>query len=150
MVEATLLDEFENLRKYYYTETKEECNRYHLVAMVFTKKGNYIQRVSIGYNKSWTYVPIHAEVSAFKSIATYKKLPKKLNLVVYKFTKKGKLTPSMPCSDCRTYMEKYCKEHGITLNKVYYIEKDGCIKNMKFEEMLRTPKFTCGYRKRHI
>lgn len=99
------------------------------VACCFPCKGNVL---SIGQN----YYPvnydcekknsIHAEHDTINKLPFTKK-PKKINMLVIRITKNGKLGMSKPCNKCVSYMIHLFPKKGYIVKNIYYSTNEGCI-----------------------
>jgi cytidine deaminase len=97
------------------------------------------KKLAIGINSNikFGFMPsTHAEVDAIGKIKNKKNKPKKLDIVVVRFTKSGALTESRPCYHCLCFMEKCC----LDIRDVYYSTSEGTIVKEKLSDMRSNPK----------
>lgn len=89
----------------------------------------------------------HAEINALYKINTWKNKPKKINLLVIRLSKTGKLGESRPCYHCLLQLTKA----NIGIKYVYYSKNDKIIRE-KFDDMLysQTIHISKGYRRKNI
>ena len=98
--------------------------------------------ISSAYNKlrastSTLHGTLHAEVLATKKlpyIHNNKKRKKKVNLLVIKVTKSGKLANSKPCFHCIKYLNKMS---SYQICNVYYSTHNQTIVKIPFSELLK-------------
>ena len=108
-------------------------------AIFYVKKG----KIAMGEN-SERYrfnnikIKMHAEIDALNNLhylihsGKMKKINiKKMDLIVIRVTKTGKLGESAPCYHCTNELNKNSK---IKINNLYYSKNDGTIKCIKFDE----------------
>ena len=80
-------------------------------------------------------IKTHAEVDALhkiESMVRCKKIKKqKMNLIVLRINKSGKLCESAPCYHCTNFLQK---TQYININKLYYSRSDGTITCIKFSD----------------
>ena len=96
-------------------------------SIVFYARG--INYYNVDNNKMKTR---HAEVDAIQKLKPYKngigKRVKQLYLLVIRTNKKGlDLMHSKPCEHCLSYVKKFSKKKGYSINKIYYINIDGIL-----------------------
>jgi cytidine deaminase len=99
------------------------------------------KKLAVGTNSNikFGFMPsTHAEVDAIGKIKNKKNKPKKLDIVVVRFTKSGALTESRPCYHCLCFMEK-CT---LDIRDVYYSTSEGTIVKEKLSDMKSNP-VTC-------
>ena len=80
----------------------------------------------------------HAEIDAIGKIMNKKNKPKKLDIVVVRYTKSGELAESRPCYHCLCFMEK----SRLDIRNIYYSTSEGTIVKERLEEMKANP-ITC-------
>jgi hypothetical protein len=136
-----LFDEHTKINSYCNIE-----NKYRHYAYVF-KSGNYDSVIVMGHCFVPTYcveVTVHAEAHALSKldkINTFRRNVKKHNkidLLVVRMSKTGKIGYSRPCKDCldKMSLSRY------NINNIYYTANDGLIKMEKFQFMMNSP-LTC-------
>ncbi len=99
------------------------------------------KKLAIGTNSNikFEFMPsTHAEVDAIGKIKNKRNKPKKLDIVVFRFTKSGVLTESRPCYHCLCFMEK-C---SLDIRNIYYSTSEGTIVKEKLCDMKSNP-ITC-------
>ena len=77
----------------------------------------------------------HAEINAYRRIAKWKNKPKKLDLIVLRFSKTGCLGKSRPCYNCLQRLTN--AKMGIV--HVYYSTENGTIIKENFNTMINNP-----------
>ena len=101
---------------------------YKHAACVFSKRAtlSYGQNYLLPQNS--TYNSVHAEHDAILNLPVNpKKHAKKVDILVIRASKTGKLGMSMPCVRCVRMMTELAREKGYTINHVYYSTTDGDI-----------------------
>ena len=97
-----------------------------------------MKKVSVGHNYYPT-VPVkggtvHAEVSAGERLkGQVNNKVKKLDLIVIRTSKTGKLGSSAPCLHCLEYLQNL---HGIRIKNVYYSDADGEIVCCRLKDLV--------------
>jgi cytidine deaminase len=115
-----------------------------IITPLFCHRGRVVagaKKLAIGTNSNskFKFMPsTHAEVNAIQKIKNKKNKPKKLDIVVVRFTKLGTLAESRPCYHCLCFMER----SGLDIRNVYYSTSEGIIAKEKLCEMRSNP-ITC-------
>lgn len=80
---------------------------------------------------------IHAEENAIRKLPTLprKSRLKKVDILVIRTTKQGRLGCSRPCMNCLMTMNNWLPEKGYSVGTVYFSEDDGEISHMSFRRM---------------
>lgn len=88
----------------------------------------------------------HAEINAINKVKNYKNIPKKIDLLVVRFTKTGLLAESKPCYHCVQSM----LQSNLNIINVYYSTQNGIIKE-KMHKLAndKTVCFSSGMRFKH-
>jgi len=122
----------------------QDLRRDITITPLFCPRGRTVagaKKLAIGTNSNnkFKFMPsTHAEVDAIGKIKNKKNKPKKLDIVVVRFTNSGALAESRPCYHCLCFMEK----SGLDIRNVYYSTSEGTIAKEKLCEMKSNP-ITC-------
>jgi cytidine deaminase len=127
---------------------------FHHAAFIFEQKGRSINILSKGVN----YIignqkSIHAENDAIFRLKPRKnKKMKKINLIVIRTSKIGKLGSSQPCYHCVQNMIMDLPLLGYKLNNIYYSNNDESITCVKFNKFIQKNQFHISgfYRKKYL
>lgn len=108
---------------------------YKHAACIFNKRST----LSYGQNYCLTNSPynsVHAEQDAIKNLPTNsKKHPKRVELLVVRASKTGKLGTSKPCSHCIKSMHEFARHKGYYISHVHYSTNDGYIVKQKLSDV---------------
>jgi len=107
---------------------------HHYAMFVPSKQIVGVRNLSYGVNQNISFRSIpstHAEMEAMKRIERWKRCPKKVDLIVLRYTKNGVLGDSRPCYHCIAFLES----SRININWVYYSNKQGSITKIKFSHL---------------
>ena len=100
--------------------------------------GENSERVRFGNNRLST----HAEMDALKKLDNLIRVKRckkqKMDLVVIRVNKSGKLCESAPCFHCTKELQN---SKVVTINKLYFSRWDGTITCIKFSEWIKNEKF---------
>lgn len=90
------------------------------------------------FNNQWELGTTHAEENAIRKLPTLprKSRLKKVDILVIRTSKQGRLGCSRPCMNCLWTMKNWLPEKGYTLATVYFSEDDGDISHMPFKKMI--------------
>ena len=113
-------------------------------------KGGWGDKLTVGVNSavpSFASATTHAEIDALNKINFWKGRPKKVDLVVIRFSKHGVLGDSRPCYHCLARL----MSANIGIKHVYYSTRDGTIVKENFKTILDNPitYISSGFRKRN-
>ncbi len=137
------------------------CGNFFHVSCVFQGKynttfspSNKINILSYGMNKytdiDGTMPSIHAEIDAILRLPSLYKKKKliKINLLVIRFLKSGKLASSKPCFNCITNMINIPPKKGYKIEDIYYSENNETIIKTNINKLLNEdkPYITSYYR----
>jgi len=108
-----------------------------------------VKKVAVGINSrrfNYTCTSTHAEVAALNKIIGLKTRPKKLDLIVVRYTKLGLLSESRPCMHCL----KRLTTSNINIRHIYYSTGNGIIVRENLHSMLNCSKtyISSGFRKK--
>ena len=123
-------------RKHTYTES---CH--YALFIPHKTNGTNFTKLAFGVNsskKNCVSVTTHAEMDALSQINKIKNRPKKVDLLVIRYSKSGKLGESRPCYHCLRRLTNT----SIEIKKIYYSTYGGLIECEDFNEMLLNSK-TC-------
>jgi hypothetical protein len=120
---------------------------YNHVAFFTTTNNKYFNNNyrMIGLNSNKTQfgnenITTHAEMDACKKIIHFieSKVMKRnrLDLIVLRINKNGNLCESAPCFHCTRFLHSKNIQSRITMNNIYYSNKNGKITSIKFTEWL--------------
>ena len=107
---------------------------------------------SAQYAYSWIPISTHAEIDALQKLRSEfirgKRRPFKMDLMVVRLSKTGKINNAEPCHHC---MQQLKRASYVNIKNVYYSTENNGIVCKKFDDMIRSPTFfiSSGYRK-HI
>jgi len=128
---------------------------FHHAAYLFEQKGNSIHILSRGMNylQDERRRSIHAETDAIEHLKPrwHKKKRKKINLMVIRTSKNGKLGSSQPCYHCMLQLMEQIPEMGYKLNYVCYSNQDESLTRIKFNKLVQVSNYHISgyYRKKH-
>jgi cytidine deaminase len=81
---------------------------------------------------------VHAECAAINKLPNrFNKATKKINILVIRTTKTGKLSTSKPCYNCIMNMNNDAPRKGYKIEWVYYSNEDGSISKEKLSTLSR-------------
>ena len=97
------------------------------------------QVISCGVNYNHSDIcSIHAEQNAISQLPMRKsKKLKRINLLVIRTSKSGKLNNSKPCLHCIKTMNSKTPKYGYKIHYVYFSTNDGSIQKIKLSELNR-------------
>lgn len=104
------------------------------------------------YAYSWIPISTHAEIDALQKLKNFYSRTKqrhsmKMNLLVVRISKTGKLNNACPCHHC---MLQLIRANFVNIKNLYYSTSDGVIVCKKFNDMRDSPPtfISSGYRVR--
>lgn len=141
-------------------ETINDRNHHHFALIFNHGEIKWWDKVTIGMNHQscnnhLTHLPsIHAEHSALQKLIKINRHRKiitsstKIDMVVLRISKQGKLGYSRPCKRCLIKMTSL--ENHIKIKNIYYSDSDGTIKMERLSSMLNSPltKLSAGDRRK--
>lgn len=113
------------------------------VLSVIFRKGNtdWKQRISMAENelcKTSGRVSTHAEENALKRYLKISNAPKKIDILVVRFSKKNRMGISRPCRHCLLRINEACRTYGVSVGRIFYSTNGDIIVSEKFNRMLES------------
>jgi len=124
---------------------------FHHGAYIFEQKGNSFNILSRGINYLSSNKSVHAENDAIHRLKPRKhKKKKKINMLIIRTTKLGKLGSSQPCYHCTLQLMDLIPSLGYKLNYIIYTNKDETMTKIKFNKFIQSEEFHISgfYRKK--
>lgn len=81
---------------------------------------------------------VHAEGNALKKFLRMRNAPRKIDILVIRFSKSGKLGMSRPCRNCLMRLTYASRKFGFCIKNIYYSNAQGTISVEKFPTMLES------------
>jgi cytidine deaminase len=78
---------------------------------------------------------VHAEHAAIMKLLKYKNRPQNLDLLVIRFSKRGKLGASRPCYHCLKRLENIVEKHNVNICSIFYSTENGDIDEESLQNM---------------
>jgi cytidine deaminase len=114
---------------------------FHHAAYIFEQKGNSINILSKGINYFGFNKSTHAECDAIIKLKPRRnKNLKKINILVIRTSKSGKLGSSQPCYHCAKQMNDI-GNLGYKINNIYYSNNDESMTKIKFNKFIQSDEF---------
>jgi len=108
----------------------------HIATFVNKKRKNNHLTIGINTNRKRfnnNKIAVHAEIDALQKLEKTNK-KHKMDLIVLRVNKNGKLCESAPCRHCTIELSKNTL---VNINKLYFSRSDGSITCIKFSEWLK-------------
>jgi hypothetical protein len=108
----------------------------HIATFVDKKRKNNHLTIGINTNRKRfnnNKIAVHAEIDALQKLEKTNK-KHKMDLIVLRVNKNGKLCESAPCRHCTIELSKNTL---VNINKLYFSRSDGSITCIKFSEWLK-------------
>lgn len=117
-------------------------SNFHHIACIFKDK-KFDNRLSFGSNSFYHHQhstqpyrkSIHAEVDAIYKLQNNNNNVKKINIMVIRITKTGKLCNSKPCEQCIRDLKILVPKKGYKLEWIFYSDSNGQINRMKLHNI---------------
>lgn len=101
---------------------------YKHAALVFNKRSTLSYGQNYLLSKNSAYNSVHAEHDAIINLpVNEKKHAKKVDILVIRASRTGKLGMSRPCDHCVRIMNELARQKGYYISNVYYSTNDGTI-----------------------
>lgn len=108
----------------------------HIATFVDKKRKDHNLIVGINTNRKRfnnNKIAVHAEIDALQKLEKLNKKPK-MDLIVLRVNKNGKLCESAPCRHCTIELSK---NNIVNINNLYFSRSDGSITCIKFSDWLK-------------
>lgn len=142
-----IYDVYNGLFKIHNCGSKKQC---HYCVFFSCGESLWQNRIVVGRNtecNSGICMTNHAEINCLRNFRKIKDKPDRLDMVVIRLSKSGKLGESRPCYHCLKSLAK----SGYNIRYVYYSTSDQKIKREKFTDMINKPNthISSGFRCKH-
>jgi len=105
----------------------------YIIGNVLNERKINILSYGINHYRPNKKTSIHAEHDAINKLPSLKKRKKleKINILVIRITKNGKLGMSKPCSECVNKLKMLPPKNGYKINEIYYSTERESIHKIK-------------------
>jgi len=123
------------------------ADSFNHIACLVSKNNKYNKIIGLNSDKTLfgnKTIKTHAEMAVIKKIRYYFKCNiiknNKMDLIILRVNKYGKLCNSAPCYHCTCFLETINNKQFIKINRIYYSTTCGNINYIKFNEWVSLQK----------
>jgi hypothetical protein len=119
-------------------------NSFNHIACFISKNNTYHEIIGFNSDKSQfgnSFIKTHAEIDAVQKIRYYMKCKiikrNKMDLIVLRLNKYGKLCQSAPCYHCTCFLNSKKTKQLVKINKIYYSNQNETITAINFNDWVK-------------